>query len=260
MRANEVDSLKDVLGGGQVLDGPRSSRRSTAAARNSTQGNSRPKYAEYGESDLDDDDEEEAEEEDDAEEDEEEEEDAPDDFEEVGAEPEGDTDEDDDEDVEMEDAPPAPPAPGRRQVMPKAPKITLKPPAKTDSKQPAKPTLVVTPAKVGPVKSVEDQEMEDDPDDEEVDSSGLSEDEEDQTNLNDEDAEGELGAEEDDDDDLSDSSDETPASGAATPDPTKMTKRQRGRPEDQGTLMALDMAPQQRKVGRQEARHRKRRH
>ncbi|KAJ9614151.1 hypothetical protein H2200_002287 [Cladophialophora chaetospira] len=266
MRANEVDSLHDVLGGGKVLDAPRSSRRSTLAARGATRTVSRSKYAEYGESDIEDEDDEE--ENDDDEEDDQE--DVPNDFDELGAEPEGDTD---DEDVEMEDAPPPPP-PSKRQAAPKPPKITLKPPAKADSKQPAKPKLVVTPAKVGPVKSVEDQEMEDDPDDDEVESSSDltdddeeeeedDEEEEEPTNLNDEDAEGEeeeimldqrpagedeaLGLGEDDDDDLDDSSDETPASGAATPDPTRLTKRQRGRPEDEGTLMALDMAPQQRK-------------
>ena len=111
----------------------------------------------------------------------------------------------------------------------------------------------------------EDDDDDDDDDDEVEDSSDLSEeDDEELTNINDEDAEGEeeelvlerglpgedeqLGVEEDDEDDLDDSSDETPGSGAATPDLNKMTKRQRGRPEDEGTLMALDMAPQQRKV------------
>jgi len=198
-----------------------------------------------------------------------EEEEAMNDFDQLGAEPEGGTD---DEDVEMEDAPPQ-----KRHVPPKPPKITLKPPAaKPNGKQSGKPKLIVTPAKVGPLKSVEDQEMEDDPGDDEVDdSSELSDAEGDTTaNVNDvdeedeedeEDAEGEeeeiemeegkaLGEDEEpeeddaDDDDLDDSSDETPASGSATPDLAKLTKRQRGRPEDQGTLLALDMAPQQRKV------------
>ncbi|ETI19608.1 hypothetical protein G647_09442 [Cladophialophora carrionii CBS 160.54] len=269
MRANEVESLHDTLGGGKVLDGPRSSRRSTLAARTGPQTHRRSKYAEFGDSDIDDEDEDEDEDEEDDEDDADEEEHGGtrNDFDELGAEPEGDTD---DEDVEMEDAPPL--RPSKRNTVAKAPKITLKPPTLVDSKQSAKPKLIVTPAKVGPVKSVEDQEMEDDPDDDEVEeSSDLSdEDDEEQTNLNDEDAEGEeeevaldldapaedeeLGAEldeeEDDDDDandLDDSSDETPASGSATPDLSRMTKRQRGRPEDQGTLMALDMAPQQRK-------------
>ncbi len=244
MRANEVDSLQDTLGGGQVIDGPR--RRRVQPPPRVSGRSRRPKYAEFGESDIDEDEDVEQQEEED-------------DFSKVGAEAEGGTDEEED-DVEMEDAP----------VPPKAPKITLKPPAKANTKSPPKPKLVVTPANVEPVKSVEDQEMEDDPGDEEVeDSSDLSnsdededededeDDEEDgeQTNLNEEDAEGEDDAqgedeelEEDDEGDSDDSSDDTPASGAATPDPGKLTKRQRGRPEDSGGLMALDMAPQQRKV------------
>jgi Ino eighty subunit 2 len=245
MRANEVESLQDTLGGGQVIDGPR--RRRVAAAAPRTSGRApRSKYAEFEEDDIDDDDEEEDA---DGERDDE-----------LGAEPEEGS-EDEDEDVEMPDAP----------MPPKAPKITLKPPAKSAQKPISNPKLVVTPANVGPVKSVEDQEMEDDPGDEEVDdTSELSndsdeEDEEDDENedetelptLNqeapvaeDEDAPGEEEELEPDDgeDDSDDSSDSTPDSGAATPDMTKLTKRQRGRPEDSEGLMALDMAPQQRKV------------
>ncbi|KAJ9617689.1 hypothetical protein H2204_013564 [Knufia peltigerae] len=267
MRANEVETLKDTLGGGQVLDGPRSSRRSTLAARTGVRGAQKPKYADFGDSEEDDDDAEEDEEEEEEEDEEEEveEEEAMNDFDALGAEAEGTTDED--EDVEMEDAP-APP-PSKKTAPPKAPKITLKPPAKkVDGKQ-SKPKLVVTPANVGPVKSVEDQEMEDDPGDGEVEegSSDLSdEDNETPANADDEDAEGEedeievgettLQAEdeeeldeddEEDDSDSLDDSDDMPASGSATPDLSRMTKRQRGRPEDQNTLMALDMAPQQRK-------------
>lgn len=236
MRANEIDSLQDTLGGGQVIDGPRS-RRSAAPARASNRRAQRPKYAEFAESDIEDE--------------EEEEEDEADDMDDIG-EAEGGTD---DEDVEMEDAPDPP----------KAPKITLKPPS--SDKPLSKPKLVITPAKVGPVKSVEDQEMQDDPGDEEVedsseDSEEDDEDEEeegDETNLNEEDAEGEdeepeedVGGEEEeleDDSDSDEDSDETPlGSGAGTPDPAKLTKRQMRRAEDANGLMALDMAPQQRKV------------
>jgi Ino eighty subunit 2 len=235
------------------------------AAKASAQQIQKSKYAEYGESDIEDEedrdeDEDEDEDEEDDDEDDGQEEEEPNDFDQLGAEPEGGTD---DEDVDMKDAPPP-----VRHTPPKPPKITLKPPAKEDAKHGIKAQLIVTPANVGPVKSVEDQEMEDDPDDDEVeDSSELSEDEdedeEDQTNLNEDDAEGEddeievggeaapgeedaieEGDEEEDDDD----SDESRESGSATPDMTKLTKRQRGRPEDQGGLMALDMAPQQRKV------------
>ncbi|KIW14049.1 hypothetical protein PV08_06830 [Exophiala spinifera] len=269
MRANEVETLKDTLGGGQVLDGPRSSRRSTLAARSSARGGQKPKYTDFADSeDEDDDDEEEEDDEDEEDEEEEQEEEveeveAMNDFDALGAEAEGTTDED--EDVEMEDAPPPP---SKKTAPPKAPKITLKPPAKKADGRQGKPKLVVTPAKVGPLKSVEDQEMEDDPGDEEVEGSSDLSDEDNDTpaNAEDEDAEGEedeievggttLQAEDDeeldeedeeDSDGSLDDSDDMPGSGSATPDLSRMTKRQRGRPEDQNTLMALDMAPQQRK-------------
>ena len=263
MRSSELDSLHDVLGGGQVIDGPRR-RRAQPPPRISARGR-RPKYAEYGESDIEDEDDKDGDEEEDEEDEEEEEED---DLTKAGAEPEGGTD-DEDGDVEMEDAP----------MPPKAPKITLKPPAKTSIKPTPAPRLVVTPANVGNLRPVEDQEMEDDPGDDEVDgSSDLSNDDEEEDEEEDEDDEdeedeeegmqttiledagGEAGVggeggqaedEEMDEDDISsdDSSEDTPGSGAATPDPNKLTKRQRGQPEDSGSLMALDMAPQQRKVG-----------
>lgn len=255
MRANEVDSLKDTLGGGTVLDGPRS-RRSATQTRTTTRPVSRSKYVEPQESDLEDDDEEdseEAEEEEDEEDDdaEVEEDTTMNDFDEIGAEAEGGTD---DEDVEMEDEP-LPPT-RKNQDPPKAPKITLKTPAKKTSKPPILPSVVVTPADVGTLQSVEDEEMEDDPDDDEVAEDSELPDNDDETNLNEEDAEGEDDQEEDiegeddeldddDDDELGDSDSEEPGSGTATPDPTKMTSRQRGRPVE--PLMALDMAPQQRK-------------
>ncbi|EXJ90824.1 hypothetical protein A1O1_03929 [Capronia coronata CBS 617.96] len=256
MRANEIVSLQDTLGGGQVLEGPRSTRRAAIASRTGARAAPRPTYAEYGESDIEDD----AEDDEEEENEEEEEDEELDDFDQLGAEPEGGTE---DEDVDMEDSP-APPA--KRQAAPKPPKITLKPPAaRPDSKQAAKPKLVVSPANVGPVKSVEDQEMDVDPDDDEVDDSSELSEEDDETTINihagnargqenkelgEADAQGEedeLEEDEEDDDDLDSSDDETPASGSATPDISRLTKRQRGRPEDQGTLLALDMAPQQRK-------------
>lgn len=255
MRANEVDSLKDTLGGGTVLDGPRS-RRSATQTRANTRPVNRPKYVEPQESDLEEDDDEEdsedsaEEEEDDDDDDAEGEEDTTmNDFDEIGAEAEGGTD---DEDVEMEDEPP----PVKKgQDPPKPPKITLKTPSKKTSKLPPMPSVVVTPADVGPVQSVEDEEMEDDPGDDEVGEGSELPDNEEETNLNEEDAEGEEDQDEDidgeddelddDDDELGDSDSEGPASGTATPDPAKMTSRQRGRPIE--PLMALDMAPQQRK-------------
>ena len=252
MRANEVDSLKDTLGGGQVLDGPRSRRSATTTTRESTGRTSRPKYVEPRESDLDDDIDDE---EDDL--DEEEDEIEPDvtmnDFDEVGAEAEGGTD--DEDDADMEDDSPAP-TPRIHQMPPKAPKITIKTPAKSKS---GRPEVIITPANVGPLQSVEDEEMEDgdddDDDDEDLDDDSELPDDEDETNLNDEDPEGDtelmqLGPEdielEDlDDEGLSDSDDEEPGSGTATPDPSKLTSRQRGKVLE--PLMSLDMAPQQRK-------------
>lgn len=250
MRVNEVESLHDTLGGGQVIDGPRRRRVAAAAPRSSGRA-PRSKYAELGESDIEDEDRKVREDPD---------EDRDDDFSRIGAEPEGGTD-DEDEDVDMPDAP----------MPPKAPKITLKPPAKSAPKSTPTPKLVVTPANVGPVKSVEDQEMEDDPGDQEVDdtsdlSNDSQDDEEDDDNedkaaqptlnqvlaMREEQSvpadDDELEDDEGEDDDSDDSSDDTPDSGAATPDMTKLTKRQRGRPEDSQGLMALDMAPQQRKV------------
>jgi hypothetical protein len=127
--------------------------------------------------------------------------------------------------------------------------------------------------------------MQDDPGDDEVDStSDLSDDEDggdeeeddeeeeeeeeedaagedvDETNVMDEDAAGEADdievkaggqddneEQEDDDDSSSDEDSDIPGSGAATPDPTKMTKRQRRAFEGE-EFMALEMGPQQRKV------------
>ena len=237
MRANEVDSLKDTLGGGTVLDGPRS-RRSATQILTPTRAGARLKYVEPQESDLEDEEDEEEEEENDAEA---EEDVTMNDFDEIGAEAEGGTD---DEDVEMDDE--ALPV-RKNQSPPKPPKITLKTPVKKNTKQLARPMLIVTPADVGPVLPVEDEEMEDDPGEDDADDSEVPEDE---TGLNEfgevigEDAEGEDEDLEDDDDELDDS-DEEPGSGSATPDPSKLTSRQRGRPVE--PLMALDMAPQQRK-------------
>jgi Ino eighty subunit 2 len=237
-RQNEVNALQDVLGGGRVLDGPRSRRAAT------TRKAEKPRYAEYGESEIDEEEDEEEEEEEEAEDGEEDEDgEALNDFDEIGAEAEGGTDEDED----MVDV-----APPKQLAAPKPPRITLKSPANTKGEPPSKPKLVVTHAQVGPVKSAEDQEMEDE---EEAESSELSDDDDGDGNGEDEEADEEMEDEEDvegedeemDDDGEGDSSDETPASGMATPDLTKLTKRQRGT-VDEGHLLALDMAPQQRKV------------
>lgn len=279
MRANEVDSLRDVLGGGKVLDGPRSSRSARTGAPSSSQASpeatskrtggraaGKPKYQEVPESDDD------AEDENDVDV-------GMNDFDEIGAEAEGGTDdeeedeeeeseeedeeENDDGDVDMEDSPAPTSAPAVKKNVnpPKPPTIKLKNPANvTGQEQPAKPEVVVTPAQVAPLQSVEDQEMEDDEEDEELDDSDLPDDDEnelseeeieeelDDTNIRQEDLEGATNLneedEEDDDDDLSE--DESGlGSGTSTPDPGKMTARQRRHGGEE--LMSLDMAPQQRK-------------
>jgi Ino eighty subunit 2 len=118
----------------------------------------------------------------------------------------------------------------------------------------SKPTLIVTPAPTGPLKSVEAKEADIDADGDEVgDDEELSElesDEEEEQEDNgvggdaegeEEDMEEEEDADGDDVDIDIDSEGTTPGSGAATPDLAKMTKRQRR--DDEG-FMALDMAPQ----------------
>lgn len=255
MRVNEVDALKDVIGGGQIVEGPRRSR-NVPPPRVSGRRPDKPRYAE-SESDLEDDDEED---EDDEEQDEDDE--ADEDEPMPDAEADSDQDEEDeDQDIEDEHSPPERSAPP-----PKVPKITLKQPNITNGQNPSNPKLIVTPAQAGPVKSVEEQEMDDDDEDDEEDgSSELSEDEDEDDEEEDEDddqeetmqldagaeqgAGDELGDDEelDEEDEDLDSDEETLGSGTATPDITKLTKRQRGRPEDSTDLMALDMAPQQRK-------------
>ena len=199
----------------------------------------------------DDDDEEQDEENDDEEEEEDDEGDEQDepmnDFDEIGAEAESSEEEDadgepDEEDVDMDEP-----------AHPKPPKIVLKQTPKSGGKPP-KPTLIVTPAPTGPLKSVEAKEADIDAegdeagDDEELSELESDEEEEQEDNGVGGDAEGEeedMEEEEDaDGDDVDidiDSDGMTPGSGTATPDLAKMTKRQRR--DDEG-FMALDMAPQ----------------
>lgn len=123
---------------------------------------------------------------------------------------------DEDEDEEMQDHHPPPPvikqdrAPGK-----------------------AKPNVTVTAPSEGPLKSVEDKEMEDDDDDEELSELDSNED-----------AEGEEEEEEEQDSDEDDDN-----SRSATPDLTKLTKRQRGGTVDDfgGALMALPNEAQKKK-------------
>ncbi|KAK5081150.1 hypothetical protein LTR05_007944 [Lithohypha guttulata] len=263
MRANEVDSLRDTLGGGQVLSGPRSSRSARTVSATATSqprtptgrtAASKSKYAELQESDEEDD--------------VGEEDTTMNDFDEIGAEAEGDTDdqeddeeeeeEDDDGDVDMDDGPAPAPAPlphptKKNTNLPRPPKITLKTPAKkgtATTKQALKPSVIVTPTDVGPVRSVEDQEIAEDEDDdrEDLEDSEMPEDEEveeelDNTNVTGEDLDDATNLDiDDDDDDLSDS---LSGDESGTHDPAKLTARQRRHGEQE--LMSLDMAPQQRK-------------
>ncbi|KAL1381889.1 PAPA-1-like conserved region-domain-containing protein [Phyllosticta capitalensis] len=138
---------------------------------------------------------------------------------------EEDEDADGDEDVEMEDAvPEPPPTKGRGAAKPSKPNISIS--------RPVEP----------PAPSVEAKEMamlDDGSDDEELSELEDSLDEE-------EGGEEELG-EDDDDDDL-DSDEETPMTGSrsATPDLSKLTRRQRGA-FDNGELMALSNEAQKKK-------------
>jgi Ino eighty subunit 2 len=207
-------------------------------------------YVIPGPSDEDDEDDEEQDEDNDDEEDEGDEQDElMNDFDEIGAEAESSEEEDadgepdgDEEDVDMDEP-----------VHPKPPKIVLKQTSKSGGKL-SKPTLIVTPAPTGPLKSVEAKEADIDAegdeagDDEELSELDSDEEEEQEDNGVGGDAEGEeedMEEEEDadgDDADIDiDSEGMTPGSGAATPDLAKMTKRQRR--DDEG-FMALDMAPQ----------------
>ena len=162
--------------------------------------------------------EEEEDDEDDAEEDEEQEEEAEDVDEEILANEDSEEDaegDDDDEDEDMDDAEDEHPPP---------PIIKLERPMDR-----IKPNVTVTAPPEGPLKSVEDKEMEDDEEDEEL---------------------SELVSNEDDEDDEEDDSDESDEDGsrAATPDLSKLTRRQRGLYEDTDSgLMALSNEAQKKK-------------
>ena len=200
-----------------IVSGPRGTRAKRAVV------------IESGSEDEEEEEEEEEAEEDDVEEDEEEEEDV----EEEAASEEDAEGEDDDADADgtseeievdnggdtpMEDVAPPPP-----------PLIRMRGPA-------SKPSVTITPATDGKLKSVEAKEMQagntdDDEELSELDSSAEVED----AGGGEEDAEGEEVGDEDQDmdqdDDDADSDGDTPGAGsrASTPDVTKMTKRQRSR-------------------------------
>ncbi|KAF2093253.1 hypothetical protein NA57DRAFT_81590 [Rhizodiscina lignyota] len=148
----------------------------------------------------------------------------------------GNEDAEGDDDVDMEDAPPAV----------AAVKVGGASGIRT------KPSVTITPAKDDKLPGVEDQEMAMDDDDDEE----LSELESQEEEGGEEDAEGEedeeMDAEGDEEEDAEgdsdeDDDDETPASisRSNTPDPSKLTRRQRG--EFEGGLMALSNEAQKKK-------------
>lgn len=123
-----------------------------------------------------------------------------------------------DEDAEMEDESPMPPPPV----------VKLRGPT-------SKPSVTITPAQSGKLKSVEAKEMEMDEEDEELSSVGTD---------GEDDAEGEDADEmiQDEDADL----ESGVGSRGSTPDPSKMTKRQLGRQNRvmEGNFLQLPMEPQ----------------
>ncbi|KKY22169.1 hypothetical protein UCRPC4_g03356 [Phaeomoniella chlamydospora] len=240
--------------GGRTVTGPRSSR-------------NQRKVIDYSEDFGDEEDEEE--ELDDAEGEEDEE---MDDFDKIGAEAEGGTD---DDDMEMQEAPP-PPTTRVRIKAPNQPPTSTRVNAprgnlKATSGLSSSPAPKGTAANPSTVKPVEEQEMELDPDDDELseeedlDDEDEDENEEDEEDDEEEDAEGDED-EGEDDDELNDSALPTVAvndvdaeeddedlddglnpdgSRASTPDYARLTKRQRNRGDEvEGGFMALPMEPQ----------------
>ena len=213
-RGNPASQLTDSLTKREMVSGPRASRANkkyVVESESEDESDDDDEEAEIQASDVEEEDEEGEDEEeedqvggpkesdDEAEEEEEEEE-----------EEEDDPDVDADGDIEMEDE-------AEANQLPPAPVLKVKGPTKPAPKQtsskPSKPTVTVTPADSGRIKSVEAKEMELDDDDEEL--SELSDD--------DEDAEGEA------DEEAGDEDSRSPGSRGSTPDLSKMTKRQRSR-------------------------------
>jgi Ino eighty subunit 2 len=165
-----------------------------------------------------------------------------------------DDDDEEEEEEEEEEVEVAPFVPPKQTPSRPVPRPTTQQMARSINKPAANPALIVTPAAAGPLKSVEqkEMEMENDEDEElsELDSNG-DEEEQDDTNMDPEGDEDDLGAEEDADGDEDidaegeiDSDDETPGSDMGTP--KAQTKRQRG--QDEGAFLALPMEPQIKKI------------
>ncbi len=193
---------RDSFEGGQIMTGPRGSRAK------------RPVVVE---SESEEDEEDEGGQSEDNQQDEEDEgqEDAKEDEEEEDAENDdsADADVDADGDVVMNDKTPE----------------TLPPASKTVTSSPTKPSLTITPAQEGKVKSVEAKEMELADDDDEELSELESEGEEDEAEAEPEDAEAEEAGEMDEMDQEDEGRSLGTGSRASTPDVSKMTKRQRSR-------------------------------
>jgi Ino eighty subunit 2 len=214
-RSAQVGSRNEKYTGGRMGSGPRSSRSKKVVVDESSEEEEEEDEEEEEEEEEDDDEDAEGEEDEDAEgeEDEDAEGEEDEEMEDVDAEGE--------EDEEMDDVPLVPIPPN---------------PYQSASRTTAKPSVKVTPADTVEAKEIA---MADDPsDDEEL--SELDSDEEELEEEDDEDAEGEedLG---DDDAEGEDDSEETPGiSRSATPDLSKLTKRQRAHFENlDGSLMSL---------------------
>ncbi|KAL8852130.1 MAG: hypothetical protein Q9221_002953 [Calogaya cf. arnoldii] len=203
---------REGLQSSEVVRAPRGSRAKRAVVVESESDEEEEEEEEENVGGEEDDGEGEEDEEADEEEEEEEEED-------VEEDPDADAEGDDqhaDGDVDMNDAEPQPPPPILKVTGP-----------------PSKPTIAVTPAQVGKVKSVEAKEMEGDDDDEELSDLGSE---------GEEDAEGD----EDDMDQEIEGRSVGEGSRSSTPDLSKMTKRQRSRLDQVmgSDFLQLPMEPQ----------------
>ena len=207
-RKNVSLGEREGLEGGEILTGPRGSRaKRTVVVESESEDEEDEEEDEAEDEEMEDEDGEGEDDEDQEEEDEAEDEEDQDEE----ADPDADADADADGDIDMDDANAAPPPPVLKITGPAS-----------------KPAVSVTPAQVGKLKSVEEKEMET-PDDDDEELSDLG-------------SEGEDGGE-GDDDDMESIGD---GSRRSTPDPSKMTKRQRSRLDQPlgSDFLQLPMEPQ----------------
>ena len=218
---------RDTFVGGEIVTGPRASRKKAIVEETSEEEDEPDPEADYeDEEDVDQDDL------DDGEEEEEEEEVEEDDEDEEEIEVDEDAEGEEDEDIEMEDIPPPPPP--KQKSAPVLPKVTIT--KASHSKLPFARDIV------------EEKEMTMDDDDDEL--SELSEEDEELggdeegEELGDDDEEGD----EDDEDDEEDSEMTPATSRGMTPDLSKLTRRQRAAYQEyDGGLMALSNEAQKKK-------------